>query len=172
MTAGLYRRFTDAQHAACEGQVVGHYNATLNYTCTDDGWGGVAENKWELFRMPIKASFADAWHRACANDLFCGGYDGNFFSCAENYHQAIAEEAVVAEAAALAAQEAAERALPPWAFVVIVVVAVLAFIGLVSILLIFCKEKSTGQPVFTNLEVASATPATAKANVKSASAVA
>ena len=73
--------------------------------------------------MPIKASFADAWHRACANDLFCGGNDGNYFSCAEDYHAQIAAEAD-AEAARLAA---AEKTLPGWGIVLITVAGVVAF---------------------------------------------
>ena len=49
-------------------------------TCQVSPWGGNAENAWQLYKMPIKASFAESWYRACANDLFCG--DGDFFDCA------------------------------------------------------------------------------------------
>ena len=37
----------------------------------------------QMFEMPIKASYADAWYRACANDMFCGGCD--YFACAYDY---------------------------------------------------------------------------------------
>lgn len=111
--------------------------------CVADGWGGVKENKWELYRMPIKASFADAWHRACANDLFCGGNDGNYFSCAEDYHQQIAAEetlaaevalnaSIEAQLAADAAVEAAERKLPPWGIALIVIA------GSIAVAFLFC----------------------------------
>lgn len=36
-------------------------------------------NLWEVYRMPIKASYCDAWFSACRNDYFCGG--GNYFEC-------------------------------------------------------------------------------------------
>jgi folate receptor len=38
-------------------------------------------NKWEIHRMPIKASYCNAFYEACKNDLFCG--PGNFFECAK-----------------------------------------------------------------------------------------
>lgn len=156
VTAGLYRRFTNAQHAACDGQEVGHYNATLNYTCTSDGWGGVAENKWELYRMPIKASFADAWHRACANDYFCGGFDGNFFSCAASYHQQVESDA--------AAQERADENAANVRTAVIASVASVAGLLLLCLLCICCKEKATGTPVFTNLKDHNSKAAAATSN--------
>jgi len=99
VNAGLYRKFTDAQHDACSAEGVAE-GATVtladgsNYTCNVDPWGGNAENKWQMYKMPIKASFADAWYRACANDLFCG--TGDFFSCAGDYHAQIEQEAAIA----------------------------------------------------------------------------
>lgn len=165
VNAGLYRKFTDAQHDACSAEGVAE-GATVtladgsNYTCNVDPWGGNAENKcvgavtpsptthtllwraitraarparalsvtatpalasapslrrpsevlcglpprrpaallrahrWQMYKMPIKASFADAWYRACANDLFCG--TGDYFSCAGDYHAQIEQEAAIA----------------------------------------------------------------------------
>ena len=88
VNAGLYRKYTDAQHAACsaDGVAIGAA-VTLSdgtaYTCTVNAWGGNDENRWQLHEMPIKASYADAWYRACANDFFSGGEDCGFgfFSC-------------------------------------------------------------------------------------------
>lgn len=40
------------------------------------------ENGWELFQMPIKGDFCDAWYTACFNDKFCAEGGGDFFSCA------------------------------------------------------------------------------------------
>ena len=34
---------------------------------------------WQIWKMPIKASYADAWFDACRNDMFCGS--GDFFEC-------------------------------------------------------------------------------------------
>ena len=30
-------------------------------------------NTWEMYQMPIKASYCDAWYDACYEDSFCGG---------------------------------------------------------------------------------------------------
>lgn len=38
-----------------------------------------------MHNAPIKASYCDAWHTACKNDLFCASDSGDFFSCAEKY---------------------------------------------------------------------------------------
>jgi folate receptor len=102
--AGLFRRFTDEQHTLCtadgiaDGAIVTLANGA-SYQCVASAWGGNEENRWELFRMPISAAYADAWYRACANDLFCG--DGNYFGCSHDYHARL--DAQTAEAAALAA---------------------------------------------------------------------
>ena len=40
--------------------------------------------------MPIKASYADAFYRACANDQFCDS--GSFWDCKGLYHQYLADE--------------------------------------------------------------------------------
>lgn len=69
VTAGLYRRCTDEQVAAAkEGDLC-------------------AGNTWQMYKMPIKASYCDAWYSACANDYFCNGGDkpGDFFSCDQHY---------------------------------------------------------------------------------------
>jgi folate receptor len=34
---------------------------------------------WELYKMPIKGDYCDAWYDACRLDYFCG--NGNFFEC-------------------------------------------------------------------------------------------
>jgi folate receptor len=40
-----------------------------------------------MYKMPIKASYCDAWHHACADDFFCGSDGGSFFSCAAEYEK-------------------------------------------------------------------------------------
>lgn len=40
-------------------------------------------NEWQLFEMPIKKSYCDAWFDACRNDYFCG--QGSFFECEAFY---------------------------------------------------------------------------------------
>ena len=54
---GLYRKYTDP---------------------TEEGY-----NEWQMFEMPIKQSYCDAWYDACRNDYFCGS--GSFFECEALY---------------------------------------------------------------------------------------
>lgn len=42
-------------------------------------------NTWELFKMPIRGDYCDAWFEACREDLFCATEGGDFFSCARQY---------------------------------------------------------------------------------------
>ena len=149
----IYRKYTDAQHAACSADGVAD-GATVTlpavppategteHNCTVGAWGGNDENKWQIHAMPIKASYADAWFRACANDLLPGGEgcDGNLFSCAGTYHAQLAADAVLAaelaanETAATAAAEAQlaadlkaekDKGLEAWAICLIVILALL-----------------------------------------------
>jgi len=165
VNAGLYRKYTDAQHAACSADGVAEGATVIladnsSYTCQVGAWGGNDENKWQLHKMPIRKSFADAWYRACANDNFCG--NGDFFECAGDYHAQLANDTYWAERRAnetLAAMLAAnEGALPNYALAIIVVVAVLALVFFLCIVVMACKEKS-GSPVFTDMKKAAATGA-------------
>lgn len=148
VNAGLYRRFSDDQHAACSnGTAVGASVVLADgtpYTCTAN-WDNTenAENRWELLRMPIKASFADAWHRACSEDYFCG--TGDFFQCAGDYHAQLESEA------AAAALVAAKEPLPGWAAAVIAIVVVLAA-ALLLFLFYMAKKEKAGKPIFTNMD--------------------
>ena len=38
---------------------------------------------WEIYQLPIKGDYCDAWFDACRFDSFCG--DGDFFSCSKIY---------------------------------------------------------------------------------------
>ena len=148
VNVGLFRKYTDAQHDACSAEGVAD-GATVQvdgeaYNCTPGAWGGNDENKWQIVGMPIKASYADAWYRACANDLFIGGTDdcnGDMFACAGSYHAQLADEAVLAAelaanetkaAEALEAQLAADlkaeqdkKDLPDWAIALIIILGLL-----------------------------------------------
>ena len=98
VNTGLYRKYTDDQHKACSNGTADGAAVILSdgtaYTCIVGAWGGNDENKWQLHNMPIKASYADAWYRACANDLFPGGdgCDGDMFACAGSYHVQLAAD--------------------------------------------------------------------------------
>jgi len=51
------------------------YNKSVFY-----GDGLYGPNQWQMYKMPIKASYCDAMYTACAHDYFCGG--GGYFDCA------------------------------------------------------------------------------------------
>ena len=147
VNTGFYRKYTDDQYNfCCQGWNcnTGTYNATLNYTCTGN------ENQWQLHAMPIKASFADSWYRACAQDYFCG--DGDYFSCATDYHSeqarlaALAAERVANMTSALAGL-AYIQSLQDWVIPVAVIGAILLLVLCGFTIFLICKEKS-GEPVF------------------------
>jgi len=172
VNTGLYRKYTDAQHAACSADGVADGAAvTLSdgtaYTCTVGAWGGNDENRWQLLNMPIKASYADAWFRACANDLFPGGEgcDGDMFACAGTYHAQLAADTALAaelaanETAAAAFDLAAEKklledeknkGLEVWAIALIIILSLLGLICCIGVVLLIMKEKQ-GKPLFVTM---------------------
>lgn len=66
---GFYRKCSDAQVEAAKDD-------------EDDPCHG---NTWQLYKMPIKSGYCDAWYNACRDDLFCGGGDGKFSTCENSY---------------------------------------------------------------------------------------
>ena len=80
--------------------------------------------------MPIKASYADAFYRACANDYFCDS--GSFWDCHAEYHAHLAELAAnktkAEEKLKLeleAEKKNKDKGLPAWAIALIVVLSLL-----------------------------------------------
>lgn len=136
VTAGLYRKCSDEEVAAAK-----------------DG-DACFENTWEMYKMPIKASYCDAWYNACAKDYFCGGGDdpGNFFSCDDHYWDT-QEKAEIAAAEAAAAEKAklqaeVDASLPTYAVVIIVIVVALLFMGCIGVII---KKEKEGKPIFLSL---------------------
>lgn len=102
--SGEYRRYTDAEADAYEafkaidgnpGDYAGlpaddplyqgtfeHNGVTYNKILFR-GNGVYGPNKWQMYQMPIKASYCDAFLTACANDYFCG--DGDFWACSADW---------------------------------------------------------------------------------------
>lgn len=64
--AGLFRKFLDkANGHGNAGQHAAEYDSTIH-----------AGDEWMMWDMPIKASYWDAWHAACADETIClGGTD-------------------------------------------------------------------------------------------------
>jgi len=116
-----FRKYSDEEKALCKadgvavGATVTKPSDGSTYTCVADAWKPKnSENSWEIHQMPIKASYADAFYRACANDQFCDS--GSFWACEGLYHQHLNTEAELAanktrdDAAAAAAKTAAAEA--------------------------------------------------------------
>ena len=181
---GAFRKYSDEEKALCtaDGVAVG---ATVtkadgsSYTCVEQ-WGENAENAWEIHQMPIKASYADAFYRACANDYFCDS--GSFWTCHAEYHahleelaanktkaeeeeakkEADLEAAIKAEkkktkadeeeAARLKAELEAEKdkGLPAWAIALIVVLSAAGLLCCILFVVLVVKEKQ-GKPMFLTM---------------------
>eukprot|EP00811_Abedinium_folium_P007832 NODE_17227_length_954_cov_14.944377.p2 GENE.NODE_17227_length_954_cov_14.944377~~NODE_17227_length_954_cov_14.944377.p2 ORF type:complete len:188 (+),score=1.88 NODE_17227_length_954_cov_14.944377:121-684(+) len=76
---GLYRIFPEWMYDPRCDKKSEVYNATfaMEVNCK--------HNSWEISRMPIKASYCDAWFEACKDDHFCASDGGNYFSCATHW---------------------------------------------------------------------------------------
>lgn len=84
--AGLFRRYPASDFTAHDREGHIEYDPSCDeYHASYDSTKDCSHNSWELYRMPIKASFCDAWYTACKHDYFCAADGGNFFSCAEQY---------------------------------------------------------------------------------------
>ena len=116
-----FRKYSNEEKALCKadgvavGATVTKPSDGSTYTCVADAWKPKnSENSWEIHQMPIKASYADAFYRACANDQFCDS--GSFWACEGLYHQHLNTEAELAanktrdDAAAAEAKTAAAEA--------------------------------------------------------------
>merc|ERR1712085_231258 len=120
---GFYRRFPNGgAPSAVNGTVFDEERYT-------DG----EHNKWEVFGMPIKASFCDSWHQACSADMFCSSDSGNFFSCAAEYVELDKTQTVIVT-----------EETEPWILVVLISGIVLV---LGCILVLVYREKK-GKPMF------------------------
>jgi folate receptor len=120
--SGAYRRYTDAQADAYTafqaidgnpGDYAGlpaddplyagtfeHDGVTYNKIIFR-GNGVYGPNKWQMYQMPIKASYCDAFLTACASDYFCG--EGDFWACSADWKANATARAAQAEAEALSA---------------------------------------------------------------------
>mmetsp|Transcript_4394 Transcript_4394/g.7567 ORF Transcript_4394/g.7567 Transcript_4394/m.7567 type:complete len:295 (+) Transcript_4394:152-1036(+) len=102
------------------------------------------ENHWQMDRMPIKASYCDAWYTACADDYFCG--DGDYFACANQY-----------EASDSAAASSSDDGMDGGVIAVIIVGAVLLLLSCI-VLAFFVVRERAGRPVFAPLMEKQASP--------------
>lgn len=111
---------------------------------------GCDHNKWQVHKMPIKASYCDAWWTACAKDKFCSADDGDFFTCAAHYKEYDAKAAEIARLEADLA-EAESSGLDDSILVLIIFLACVAALGLCGAGYLISREKR-GKPVFGKLQ--------------------
>merc|ERR1712048_1392898 len=77
--AGLYRKWNATEYdPKCDANAPEYDEAFATSTSCN-------HNKWQMHKMPIKASYCDAWLTACSKDKFCATDDGDYFTCAKHY---------------------------------------------------------------------------------------
>ena len=197
--AGSYRRYDDKTVAAFaafmaetgtgEGPCyTGVYAGTFEHDGATYqksvfyGDGCYGPNRWQMYKMPIKASYCDAFYTACMDDHFCaaaGESGGSFFGCAADYREGVAAaeaealtkalegysaeikaevramNVTAAEASVMAAALAAaeaEAATIPDWAIAIIVVLGVAFVLCMFAVFIIVSREKAGKPMFKNLE--------------------
>ena len=204
--AGSYRRYDDKTVAAfaafmaetgtgegpCYTGVYDKDDAMYQGTFEHDGAtyqksvfygdGCYGPNRWQMYKMPIKASYCDAFYTACMDDHFCaaaGESGGSFFGCAADYREGVAAaeaealtkalegysaeikaevramNVTAAEASVIAAALAAaeaEAATIPDWAIAIIVVLGVAFVLCMFAVFIIVSREKAGKPMFKNLE--------------------
>lgn len=117
------------------------------------------ENRWEIQKMPIKASYCNAWYQSCRNDYFCSGK--SFFSCNAHYWEKDKERKQAVEKAAIARADALEADLEKSklnegethvGLIIGLIAAVVVVCG--GLLLYVIRREKAGKPIFTTLPVA------------------
>jgi len=144
--AGLFRKWNSTEYdPRCDAYAAGYDEA---YATAQ----GCDHNTWQMHKMPIKASYCDAWLTACAKDKFCAADGGDFFTCATHYE---AFDFNAAEIARLGAEleKSSEKSseLDASIIAVIAALAVLAALGVCGACWLIRREKS-GQPLFGKLQ--------------------
>ena len=204
--AGSYRRYDDETVAAfaafmaetgtgegpCYTSVYDPDDAMYQGTFEHDGAtyqksvfygdGCYGPNRWQMYKMPIKASYCDAFYTACMDDHFCaaaGESGGSFFGCAADYREGVAAaeaealtkalegysaeikaevramNVTAAEASVMAAALAAaeaEAATIPDWAIAIIVVLGVAFVLCMFAVFIIVSREKAGKPMFSNIE--------------------
>jgi len=99
-------------------------------------------NEWQMWQMPIKASYCDAWFNACRGDKFCAHDGGSYFSCAavyENLDNSVATVVVK------------DDVWPLETVVLLAALGVLVVACCVGTSILILREKS-GNPIFGRLK--------------------
>jgi hypothetical protein len=112
------------------------------------------ENTWEIFGTPIKASYCDAWYEACYNDKFCGGLDGDFFSCAAYYSKSQEDQPAPSTSDGSKGNNG-DGGLPDWAVALIIILILVVALSIFAFGFMIAKEKR-GEPIFKPLDASRA----------------
>ncbi|CAE8586109.1 unnamed protein product [Polarella glacialis] len=156
--AGLYRKYNSTVYDPRCDKDATMYDA--NYSKANS----CSMNTWEMHRMPIKASYCDAWYTACRKDHFCASAEGDYFSCAAEYkvldkaaelkdqlNSTMIEMARLQDIVAQSSNGEPEGALSSGAIAGIVVPSLVAIAGFVCSCYLIRREKM-GKPLFDQLK--------------------
>eukprot|EP00730_Choanoeca_flexa_P018567 TRINITY_DN9033_c0_g1_i4.p1 TRINITY_DN9033_c0_g1~~TRINITY_DN9033_c0_g1_i4.p1 ORF type:complete len:306 (+),score=36.32 TRINITY_DN9033_c0_g1_i4:154-1071(+) len=102
-------------------------------------------NAWELYQMPIRADYCNAWFDACRHDRFCASDGGNYFSCARIYR----DNQTIGNGTGI--EQSSDDDLSS-GVIVGIVVAVVAAVGLLGFSLFLIYRERKGTSVFAPLE--------------------
>jgi len=127
VTAGLYRKYTDEEAA----------------NASHPGF----ENKWAIHKMPIKASYCNAWHDACRNDYFCDSDDG-YWGCNAQYWEKQEKAKAVAAAAAQQVLDDADADKKASRIIAVIISGVVLVVLLCAFLCYMARKEKKGQPLF------------------------
>jgi folate receptor len=106
-------------------------------------------NEWQMFQMPIRKSYCDAWYDACRNDYFCG--KGSFFECEAFYWEDLLQNQTTTDAnnKSSSSQESANN--QSLLILGLSIAAVVAVLGIVFSIVLITRERN-GVPMFAPLE--------------------
>jgi len=96
-------------------------------------------NSWEMYQMPIKASYCDAWYTACRHDSFCASDGGDYFSCAKIYEEHDNQSG-----------SDGDNSLQT-GVIIGIVLASLAAVAASALLCVLVRKEQTGHPLFSPL---------------------
>mmetsp|Transcript_16848 Transcript_16848/g.46071 ORF Transcript_16848/g.46071 Transcript_16848/m.46071 type:complete len:336 (+) Transcript_16848:204-1211(+) len=152
--AGLFRKWNATEYDARCDRYAQEYDEAFAAANKCD------HNAWQMHKMPIKASYCDAWFTACAANLFCSADDGDYFTCAAHYEAFdVAAELEQKQKELQQKQAALERleaeknelnksdGMDPGILVLIIVLSFVAVLAVGGGACLIMREKS-GKPVF------------------------
>mmetsp|Transcript_18931 Transcript_18931/g.35175 ORF Transcript_18931/g.35175 Transcript_18931/m.35175 type:complete len:330 (+) Transcript_18931:166-1155(+) len=146
--AGLFRKWNATKYDGRCDKYAEEYDEAFAKASNCD------HNTWQMHKMPIKASYCNAWLTACAKDHFCSADGGDYFSCAARYE--VRDSAAEFEKKQKELQlkqeeldrlEAEKDDIAPWIVVLLIVLGCIVVLAVCGGVFLIMREKS-GKPVF------------------------